>query len=36
MRLWYSCASEVDEKGLGRFCEECDLRYQACANIQYF
>ncbi len=25
----YSCASEVDEKGLGRFCEECDLRYQA-------
>ncbi len=29
MRLWYSCASEVDEKGLGKFCEECDLRYQA-------
>jgi len=29
VRLRYSCASEVDEKGLGRFCEECDLRYQA-------
>jgi hypothetical protein len=29
VRLRDSCASEVDEKGLGRFCEECDLRYQA-------
>jgi hypothetical protein len=29
VRLWYSCASEIDEKGLGKLCEECDLRYQA-------